>query len=469
MILVDTIYKLEKAKEKILNANVLGVDIETFDYKKKDFGTIRLVQVAVDDEVYVFDLLKVPLPDYLKEVFESKEKTKVFHFGFFDMSHLIKKYGCRFENTFCTLNGTKVLSCGLNVKYSLKNVAKMFLGEEIDKTEQQSDWGGELTESQIAYASKDASILLRLYRVQSEYIEKKKLRKIVNLENAIQRIDAFNFSERFFPESERVEKALKEIEENYFRGLNFKEIEKAKRIPQVLKEKREEYLFLTKLKEKGFYPQFRSRWNTNGFFYQRNYSEGIKDYFEGVKIVKFFNLELPAIHANARDFKSVELYSSEDFFNTRDFLLLKAIGLRDTDLMAEYSHLVNDFRDKIPGIIRWHKKMFSLLAERKPVRVASGKIIHTKNYLIEYKEGRDKEIRDREGFISFLVDATVSDFIKGFVALLEKSGARVLQVDSRKNCVEVLNCDNKTIENAIQKASNLFFKEKLFPHFYSIE
>ncbi len=458
MILVDTVFKLEQVKEKIVNSKVLGVDIETYDYKGRDFGRIRLVQVAVEEDVYVFDLMKVDLPDYLKDMFKSQDSVKVFHYGFFDMSHLIKEYNCEFSNTFCTANATKVLSCGLNVKYSLKNVAKMFLGEELDKTEQTSDWGGELTESQIAYASKDASILLKLYKVQSEYILKKRLNKIIALENAIQRIDAYNFAKRFFPESERVEKALLDIEENYFRGIKVEEIEKAKRIPEILKEKKDEYLFLKKLKEKGFYPQFRSSWKTNGFFFQSNYKEGLNTLFDNVKVVRFNHLVLPAIHANARDFKSVELYSDKDFFYTREFFLLKAVGLRDTDLMSEFAHLVNDFREKIPGIIRWHKKVFSLLAERKPIRVATGKIIHTKNYLLE----------EKEGFIAFLVEATVSDFLKGVVALIEKSGGRVLQLDSRKKLLEVLDCSDSVIEEAIQQSAKLFFKEELFPHFFEI-
>ncbi len=456
MILVDTLFKVEKVKEKIVISKALGVDIETYDYKGKDFGKIRLVQVATSDNVYVFDLMKIPLPDYLKEVFRSREITKVFHYGFFDMSHLIKEYECEFNNTFCTLNATKVLTCGLNVKYSLKNVAKMFLGEEVDKTEQTSDWGGELTESQIAYASKDASILLKLYSVQLDYIERKGLKKIVSLENAIQRIDAKNFANRFFPDRERIDEELKDIEENYFRRLTVDKIISSKRLSKPLREKKDRYLFLKDLKENGFYPEFRTNWKTNGFFLQKNYTEGLKDLFNNLKTVKFHNLVLPAIHANARDFKSVELYSDSNFFNTREFLLLRAIGLRDADLMAEYAHIVNDFKEKIPGIIRWHKRMFSLLAERKPVRIASGKIIHTKNYLMEKKEG----------FISFLVEATISDFLKGFVVLIERSGGRVLQVDSRKKVVEVLNCNNETIENAIQQSAKLFLKEYLPSHFY---
>ncbi len=459
MILVDTVFKVEQVKENISNAKVIGVDIETYDYKGKDFGKIRLIQIAVNDNVYVFDLMKINFPDYLYSVFQSPDIVKVFHYGFFDMSHLIKEYNCCFENTFCTANATKVLTCGLNVKYSLKSVAKMFLGVELDKTEQTSDWGGELTDSQIAYASKDASILLQLYNTQIKYIEAKKLKKIVALENAIQRIDAVNFAKRFFPDSEKLALALKDIEENYFRGLEFEEIEKAKKIPENLKLKKDEYLFLTKLKEKGFYPQFRSNWKTNGFFFQRNYKEGLKGFFNGLKVVKFRNLVLPAIHANAGDFKSVELYSDSDFFNTREFLLLKAVGLRDADLMSEFAHLINDFKEKIPGIIKWHKRMFSLLAERKPVRIASGKIVHTKNYLIE----------EKEGFISFLIEATVSDFLKGFVVLIEKSGGRVLQLDSRKKVVEVLNCSNETIKNAIQQASKLFLKEQLPSHFYELK
>jgi DNA polymerase I len=50
----------------------------------------------------------------------------------------------------------------LGYKKSLSNVAKKFLGASLNKEEQTSDWGGDLTREMISYAAIDAAILLPL-------------------------------------------------------------------------------------------------------------------------------------------------------------------------------------------------------------------------------------------------------------------------------------------------------------------
>ncbi len=456
MIYVDTMFKIDSVKEKIVNSPVMGVDIETYDYKNRDFGTIRLVQIAVEDEVFVFDLQKVTLPDYLKTVFSDREKTKIFHYGFFDMSHLIKEYGCEFVNTFCTLNAVKVLTCGLNVKYSLKETAKTFLGIEMDKTEQTSDWGGELSQSQIAYASKDAHVLVRLYRVLKDYLKKKRLLKISKLENALQIIDAENFAKRIFPDKKRVDEISKSIERDYFRGISLEEIKKGKKIPQSLKEKIEQYETCKAVEEKGFFPQFKTNWKSNGYFFQKNYNPFLRKCFSKVLTVKFKHIFLPSLHANARDFKSKEFYSNPDFFESKEFYLLKAVALEHSGLIEKYSHLIEDFKKEIPGILKWHNEIYRKFAEKKPVRVAGGKIIHTKNFVPE----KGKSLP------SFVVEGTVSDFFKSIVVLTEKAGGKVLQFDAENSVLEFTETDKETVENAISQSAELFFGEKIPSHFY---
>jgi DNA polymerase-1 len=49
-----------------------------------------------------------------------------------------------------------------NLKHGLAPVAKRYLGIEVDKEQQLSDWSGELTEAQIRYAAKDVEILCKL-------------------------------------------------------------------------------------------------------------------------------------------------------------------------------------------------------------------------------------------------------------------------------------------------------------------
>ena len=50
----------------------------------------------------------------------------------------------------------------VNVRHGLQHVAKRFLGIELDKEEQRSDWSGDLTQSQLDYAAKDVAVLCEL-------------------------------------------------------------------------------------------------------------------------------------------------------------------------------------------------------------------------------------------------------------------------------------------------------------------
>jgi DNA polymerase-1 len=66
-------------------------------------------------------------------------------------------------------NGAKYNTHG---KHKLEHVVERYLGKEMDKAEQKSDWAtDELSEAQLAYARKDAEVLVRLHRVLLERLE----------------------------------------------------------------------------------------------------------------------------------------------------------------------------------------------------------------------------------------------------------------------------------------------------------
>jgi DNA polymerase-1 len=47
--------------------------------------------------------------------------------------------------------------------FTLAALVRDYLGEKLSKAQQGSDWTGPLTPAQLAYAAKDAGILLRLW------------------------------------------------------------------------------------------------------------------------------------------------------------------------------------------------------------------------------------------------------------------------------------------------------------------
>src|SRR5215213_5765723 len=98
----------------------------------------------------------------LKEVLENGP-VKTLHNGKFDYQFLHALHGISLSPVFDTMLAAQVLSGGnYAASYSLEAVAERYLDESLDKSEQRSDWSGELSEAQLEYAARDAAVLLPL-------------------------------------------------------------------------------------------------------------------------------------------------------------------------------------------------------------------------------------------------------------------------------------------------------------------
>ena len=57
-------------------------------------------------------------------------------------------------------------------RHSLADVAQFFTGQELDKTQQVSDWSAaEFSEAQVEYAARDAAIMVPLREQVAERLE----------------------------------------------------------------------------------------------------------------------------------------------------------------------------------------------------------------------------------------------------------------------------------------------------------
>jgi DNA polymerase-1 len=84
---------------------------------------------------------------------------------------------------FDTLLASQLISAGEQEdRHSLRIVAERYLGESVDKTEQLSDWGGELSESQLQYAARDAAVMLPLRDKLVEQLRANALGRCAQLE-----------------------------------------------------------------------------------------------------------------------------------------------------------------------------------------------------------------------------------------------------------------------------------------------
>jgi DNA polymerase-1 len=186
--LIEDASEVAAACERLARHAELGFDTETTSLSPFE-GRLRLVQLAAPGEpVYVFDLFALaPSGDAarahalepLRRLLAATRPVKVAHNSKFDAKwvrhhmgvELCGDFDSRAESKnevergglFDTLLASQLISAGEQEdRHSLASVAERYLNQAVDKTQQVSDWGGELSEAQLEYAARDAALMLPL-------------------------------------------------------------------------------------------------------------------------------------------------------------------------------------------------------------------------------------------------------------------------------------------------------------------
>ena len=181
--LVTTAENLAAVAKTLQSAEAIGVDIETTALSPRD-GGVRLLQLATPEETFVIDVFEVSDLSPLTEVLEGGP-VKVGHNLKFDYQFLHAMYGVSLSPLFDTMLAAQVLDGGnYAASYSLEAVVERYLDESLDKSEQRSDWSGELSRGQIEYAASDAAILLPLRERLAEALEAEELGLVSKIEFA---------------------------------------------------------------------------------------------------------------------------------------------------------------------------------------------------------------------------------------------------------------------------------------------
>ncbi|MBX9258635.1 ribonuclease D [Desmonostoc muscorum CCALA 125] len=153
------------------HAKTLWIDTEVADYKSRN-PRLSLIQVLDNphdmsgDRVYLLDVLDQPdiIAEFIEEIMLNSTIEKVFHNASYDLKLLGSK---KAKNITCTLEIAKKIPYYLLPlpNYQLKTLATALCSfNNIDKQEQQSDWGKRpLTEEQIEYAYLDCIYLAQIH------------------------------------------------------------------------------------------------------------------------------------------------------------------------------------------------------------------------------------------------------------------------------------------------------------------
>lgn len=112
-------------------------------------GTAHLVQFAPDS----YDA------PHLKALLENPAVTKIFHFARFDVAILRDYLGAECAPLYCTKIAS-YLARTYSDRHGLKELCKEFLGVDLSKQQQSSDWGAPvLSAEQQQYAASDVLYL----------------------------------------------------------------------------------------------------------------------------------------------------------------------------------------------------------------------------------------------------------------------------------------------------------------------
>tara|TARA_A100001011_G_scaffold370186_1_gene426241 strand:- start:765 stop:1376 length:612 start_codon:yes stop_codon:yes gene_type:complete len=136
-----------------------------------------------DAHIIQFDKDTYDAPN-LKNILNKENIEKIFHFARADLLFIKKYLGVNVKNVNCTKIMSKI-GRSYSDRHGLKDLIKEFVGIDISKQLQTSDFGGELTDKQLKYCAQDVVYLHKIYN---------SLKHILQREN---RIDLYNETIKF--------------------------------------------------------------------------------------------------------------------------------------------------------------------------------------------------------------------------------------------------------------------------------
>ncbi|HOT65606.1 MAG TPA: 3'-5' exonuclease [Dysgonamonadaceae bacterium] len=162
-----------KAVQKLRNFSLLGFDTETRpSFMKGKVNKVALMQLASEDECYLFRLNKIDYPDALDEIICNPDIKKI-GLSLRDDFAAIRKRSDKVPVNFVDLQQF-VHEFGIDDN-SLQKIYALVFGKRISKSQRLTNWeADQLTPAQQMYAAIDAWACVRIYKhlVNSQHLIK---------------------------------------------------------------------------------------------------------------------------------------------------------------------------------------------------------------------------------------------------------------------------------------------------------
>ena len=154
--------------------NVIAVDGEFMglNVKRDPLCLIQISSGNNDAHIVQLDRSNYNAPNLIK-ILSDSSVTKIFHYGRADMAH-IKYYLKTDTNNILDTKIASKLARSYSDNHSLKNLIKEFTNIDVSKQFQNSDFGGELTDSQLKYCANDVIFLHKIHEELNKILLREK-------------------------------------------------------------------------------------------------------------------------------------------------------------------------------------------------------------------------------------------------------------------------------------------------------
>ncbi len=115
----------------------------------------------------------------IKKLLIDENINKLFHFARADLLFIKKYLEVDVKNVNCTKIMSKIAR-SYSDKHGLKDLIKEFIGIDISKQLQTSDFGGELSDKQLKYCAQDVIYLHKIYDSLIRILEREKRMMLYN-------------------------------------------------------------------------------------------------------------------------------------------------------------------------------------------------------------------------------------------------------------------------------------------------
>ena len=143
--------------------NMIAIDCEFMglNVNRDPLCIIQISSGNSDAHIIQLNRETYKAPNLIK-LLSDKNINKIFHFARADIAHIKYYLKIDVENILDTKIASK-LARSYSDNHSLKTLIKEFIGVDINKQFQSSDFGGELTSAQLKYCANDVVYLHKIH------------------------------------------------------------------------------------------------------------------------------------------------------------------------------------------------------------------------------------------------------------------------------------------------------------------